>query len=95
MKPDVRTRIALPNGNVVTLYDGVAAEFREGRELTRNLICTTPDGEEVWRAKPPGDPDSCVGVSWDGVRLTANTWSGYQVSVDQKGGAVTVLAFTK
>jgi len=81
----------LPNDITVTVYDWMADEVRNGR----NLVATDRNGVELWRAKPLQAHDCFTGVSWDGVNLTAYTWFGYKVSIDPVSGDVAVIAFTK
>ena len=97
MQPAILNRIELPgNLGAITLYDWMADEVRDGR----NLIRTTPDGQEVWRAEPPfyheaGQQDCFTQVAWDGNNLSAHTWSCFRVAVDLDSGQVETLAFTK
>lgn len=93
---EILERARLLNDATVTLYDWMADDVRDGR----NLIATDRNGVELWRAKPVlyGDPvrqDCFTAIRWDGVNLTAYTWSCYKVSVDPDTGEVTVLEFTK
>ena len=89
--------IELPDTlGTVTLYDWMADELRDGRNLIRNM----PNGSELWRAEPPfyreaGQQDCFTQVAWDGVELIAWTWSCFKVAVDVETGAVQILAFTK
>lgn len=95
MKADVRDRIELPNNaGAVTLYDWMADEVRDGR----NLIRRDANGAELWRATPPlrsGLKDCFTNMTWDGEKLSAYPFSGYEVVVDVTTGEVTVTAFTK
>ncbi len=80
----------------VTLYDWMADEVSDGR----NLIRTDDKGVELWRAKPPlfdstTHEDCFTNVMWDGSALTAHSFTGYRVAVDLDTGQVTVLEFTK
>jgi hypothetical protein len=93
---EIFERAKLLNDLTVTLYDWMAEDVRDGR----NLVATDRQGVEVWRAKPViyGDPrhqDCFTAIRWDGVNLTAYTWTGYKVSVDADSGDVTTLEFTK
>ena len=93
---EILERARLPNDATVTLYDWMADDVRDGR----NLIATDRNGVELWRAKPvifndPRQEDCFTAIRWDGVSLTAYTWSGYKVSVDSDTGQITVLEFTK
>ena len=97
MNPPVLHRIELPNdrGNIV-LYDWMAAEVRDGR----NLVGLDRNGRELWRAEPVfyGDPkqeDCFTRVVWDGAALTAFTFSCFRVAVDIDTGKVTVLELKK
>jgi hypothetical protein len=96
IKAEILERARLLNDATVTLYDWMATDVRDGR----NLIATNRQGTETWRAMPVfyGDPqqqDCFTAIRWDGVNLTAYTWSGYKVSIDPDSGAVSVLEFTK
>lgn len=93
---EILERARLLNDATVTLYDWMADDVRDGR----NLIATDRNGVELWRAQPviSGDPqrqDCFTAIRWDGINLTAHTWSCYKVSVDPDSGEVTVLEFTK
>ena len=88
---EILERARLLNDLTVTLYDWMAEDVRDGR----NLIATTRDGVEVWRAKPPDQEDCFTALRWDGIRLTAHTWSCYRVAIDADSGEVTILEFTK
>lgn len=93
---DILERARLLNDATITLYDWMADDVRDGR----NLVATDRHGAELWRAKPvifndPRQEDCFTAIRWDGASLTAYTWSGYKVSVDPDSGEVTVLEFTK
>lgn len=93
---EIFERAKLLNDLTVTLYDWMAEDVRDGR----NLIATDRHGVEVWRAKPvlfddPSRKDCFTAIRWDGVRLTAHTWSCYKVSVDGDTGELSDLEFTK
>ena len=88
---EILERAQLDNDATVTLYDWMAADVWDGR----NLVATNRDGAELWRAKPVMQEDCFTAIFWDGVSLTAFTWSGYKVAVDPDDGNTTVLAFTK
>jgi hypothetical protein len=90
---EIFERARLPNDFTVTLYDWMAQDVRDGR----NLIATNRHGEEVWRATPlyPGQKDCFTKIYWDGVNLTAHTWSCYKVAIDPDTGAVAIVEFTK
>jgi len=93
---EVFERTRLLNDLTVTLYDWMADDVRDGR----NLIATDRNGVEVWRAKPvifddPRQQDCFTSIRWDGINLTAHTWSCYKVAVDPDTGDITVLEFTK
>ena len=90
----VLDRIDLPdNAGSITLYDWMAKEVEDGR----NLIRVDPDGRVLWQAEPPlpGKRDCFTSMQWDGKTLTAFTWSSYKVSIDMQDGTVTVLYFEK
>lgn len=92
--PRVLDRLDLPeNAGSITLYDWMAEEMHDGR----NLVRADPDGRVVWKAVPPltGRQDCFTKMRWDGQALTAHTWSCYRVSVDVHDGSVTILEFTK
>jgi len=93
---EIFERARLLNDATVTLYDWMAKEVSDGR----NLIATNRHGGELWRAKPvmfgnPNQKDCFTAIRWDGASLTASTWSGYNVAVDSDTGDITVLEFTK
>lgn len=93
---EIFKRAKLLNDLTVTLYDWMADDVRDGR----NLIATNRHGVEVWRAKPvifndPRQQDCFTAIRWDGTNLTAHTWSCYKVSIDPDSGHVTVIEFTK
>lgn len=93
---EIFERAKLLNDLTVTLYDWMAEEVRDGR----NLIATDRHGLEVWRAKPvffddPSCEDCFTAVRWDGARLTAHTMSCYKVSVDPDTGELSDIEFTK
>lgn len=93
---DILERVRLLNDATVTLYDWMADDVKDGR----NLIATDRNGAELWRAQPvffndPRQEDCFTAIRWDGASLTAFTWSCYKVSVDPDSGEVTVLEFTK
>lgn len=93
---EIFERAKLLNDATVTLYDWMADDVRDGR----NLVATSRDGTELWRAQPvmfndPGREDCFTNIRWDGVHLTAFTWSGYKVSVDPDSGQITIIEFTK
>ena len=93
---DILERARLLNDLTVTLYDWMAEDVRDGR----NLIATNRDGVEVWRATPvmfndPVQEDCFTALRWDGFHLTAHTWSCYTVAIDADSGEVTILEFTK
>lgn len=93
MNAEVRQRIQFADGGAITLYDWMAEEVRDGR----NLIRTDASGVELWRATPPlGSQNDCfTNILPDPYQLKAGTWSGYEVAIDMDTGDVTVLAFTK
>ena len=94
MSPQVLDRIDLPkNAGAVTLYDWMAEEVRDGR----NLVKVDQDGRVLWKATPPlsGRQDCFTKMHWDGQTPTAHTWSCYRVSIDIDDGNVTILEFTK
>ena len=96
VKAEIFEQAKLLNDLTVTPYDWMAEDVRDGR----NLIATDRGGAEVWRVKPvifndPQRQDCFTSIRWDGVNLTAHTWSCYKVSVDADTGDVTILEFTK
>lgn len=96
LNAEILERARLLNDATVTLYDWMADDVRDGR----NLVATNRHGAELWRAKPvffdeSGRQDCFTGIQWDGVTLTAFTWSCYRVSVDPDTGDITVLYFNK
>jgi hypothetical protein len=91
-EPRILDKIAIDATTTVVLYDWM--EIPD----CRNLVLK--DGDRVrWRALPPlGDEphrDCFVAVSWDGMALTAHTFSGFSVAVDIASGAISILKFTK
>lgn len=93
---EIFERAQLVNDLTVTLYDWMADDVRDGR----NLIAADRHGREVWRAKPaffddPSKQDYFTAIHWDGMRLTAHTWSGYRAAVDADTGELSDLQFTK
>lgn len=93
MNAEIRHRIQFADGGAITLYDWMAEEVRDGR----NLIRTDASGNELWRATPPhsGNNDCFTHIIPDPHQLKASTWSGYEVAIDLATGEVTVLTFTK
>ena len=90
----VLDRIDLPeNAGSITLYDWMAEEVKDGR----NLIRADPDGRGLSAGGTASAPksDCFTSIQWDGKTLTAFTWSSYKVSIDMQDGTVTVLYFTK
>lgn len=76
------------SGPVVLLDDTESAE---------NLVRIDSLGNIVWVAElPEGNArDFYVQVGWDGVHLTANSWSCYRVVLDADTGRITERVFTK
>lgn len=97
IKAEILERLRVgPEPITVTLYDWMARDVRDGR----NLVATDRNGRELWRAKPVnyGDrtrQDSFVQIRLEGDTLIAQTFSSWRVSVDLADGSVTVLEFTK
>lgn len=92
---EIFERAKLHSDLTVKLYDWMSEDVKDGR----TLVATTRDGVEVWRAKPvmfgdTGRQDCFTTLRWDGVHITAYTWSGYKVAVDADSGEVTILEFT-
>ena len=93
---EIFERARLLNDTTITLYDWMAGDVRDGR----NLIANSRDGTELWRAKPiindvPSQKDCFTAIRTDGVSLTAFTWSGYKVLVDVDDGNIAIIEFTK
>ena len=86
---------ALPDGGALTLYDWMACEVRDGRNLVRMDV----SGREIWRAEPTlfgsNQNDCFTKFELDGDDLTAWTWSCFRVSVDLGSGIVRTREFTK
>lgn len=62
----------------------------------RNLMQCRPDGSVVWRAElPDRGVDVYVAMDWNDNRLLATSWSGWEVVVDVKTGAIVSTTFTK
>ena len=92
MEAAILAQVNLPQGGAITLYDWMADDVRDGR----NLIRTNESGAEQWRAHPLDPPnDFFTQFELDGAELTAWTWSCYRVAVNIETGAVTTLNFTK
>lgn len=95
MTAEILEQVLLPNGTTVALYDWMAEEVKDGR----NLIARDRNGVEAWKAKPmlSSDPgaDCFVAIRAEGMTLTASTWSGYEVAIDPDNGSVTTTKFTK
>lgn len=60
-----------------------------------NLVRVRADGSVVWRASALDAQDSWVSVQWSSGSLTANTWSGFLVTVNPNTGAKISKVFTK
>ena len=93
MSQQIIDRVDLtPEAGSIVLYDWMAEEVKDGR----NLMRVDPGGKIIWKASPPRASMDCfTRMQWEGQTLTADTWSGYRVSVDPQNGDVTVLKFTK
>jgi len=62
-----------------------------------NLLRIDSGGNTIWAAEVPGDlsTDNYVHFDWDGLRLTANSWSSCRVSIDVGNGRIIERVFTK
>ena len=62
----------------------------------QNLLRCRPSGSIVWRAElPDRGADAYVKMHWSGQRLTAASWSGFEVVLDVNSGRVVTQTFTK
>jgi hypothetical protein len=91
MAGQVIDRVDLDRAGSILLYDWMAEEVKDGR----NLMRVDAEGQILWKALPPDIKDCFTRIEWDGQALTANTWSCYRVAIDPENGEVTVLEFTK
>ena len=70
--------------------------FAAGRaHVWDNFFRLGPNDEVIWQSKTLRSGDLFTKISWDGVRLLAWTWEGYQLSIDPITGKVTDSVFTK
>jgi hypothetical protein len=60
-----------------------------------NLIFLNDDGKVTWHAELPESIDSYVYIKFDGVKLFANSWSGYLVQLNPINGKLLNKTFTK
>jgi hypothetical protein len=62
-----------------------------------NLVRVDKTGAVVWTAELPQQPipDCFTHVSTDGETISANTFSGYLVTLDPKTGKILTSQFTK
>ena len=86
------TRLNIPNSaDHIVLYDWM--EVPSGHNLVR-----LDESENIlWEPDPPtiGIKDCFTSVRWDGSKLIAYSWSGFEMSVAIEDGKITVLRFTK
>src|SRR5580692_2607902 len=52
------------------------------RSVFENLLCIDRNGNSVWAAKLPGNPDVFLEVIPTSDGLLTNTWSGWQILLD-------------
>lgn len=90
MAANILQQIELPEG-IVRLYDWMSPEVLHGQNLV--MLC---DGQEVWKAVPPGGGTDCfTDISLEDGVLLAHTWSCYKVWIDVESGKITAQVFTK
>jgi hypothetical protein len=86
--------VDLPAGSGrVIIYDWSAnQEYR-----IENLVRVDASGDLIWRAKLPESTghDCFVAVIVDGNAISANTWSGYTLTLDPISGKTLTCTFTK
>jgi len=103
-------RLLLPSGASVPLdhpiaevveVDGVflvRLEVLAKAAYNENIFGIAPDGGILWRVQPfshRGENDPYVGLSVDGARVFANTWSGFRVEIDAQTGRILGHKFVK
>jgi hypothetical protein len=89
--------VALPGStDVIVLFDVEAMmSATPGRASYSNLARVTENGRDVWRATPPDQTDYFLDFALSGDTLRASTFSGYQVRVDLRTGALLATKFIK
>ncbi|HSQ65776.1 MAG TPA: hypothetical protein VLM85_21290 [Polyangiaceae bacterium] len=67
------------------------------RSHFENVVCVDPHGGVVWRASLPtsGNDDCYLALAYEGGALVANSWSGFRVRIDPRGGRILDAVFTK
>jgi hypothetical protein len=65
------------------------------RQVFENFLCIDRKGAPVWIAKLPSIPDVFLRVTSTPQGLLANTFSGFQVLLDQNTGAELKSIFVK
>jgi hypothetical protein len=86
----VAQALVLPEtGECIVIVEGMR------RNPDRNLMRIKPDGTITWRAEPaPGFGPYVRAAFEDGV-LVAWSWSGYNLRIDPKSGAISGSSFVK
>ncbi len=74
----------------------VLLRYDRGPKTFQNLLRIRPDGSVVWQAELPDRIfDTYVGMEWSDGRLTAGSWSGFEVVLDPDTGRILSQKFTK
>jgi outer membrane protein assembly factor BamB len=74
----------------------VLLDYMGGPNVFENLLRVTPDGDEVWRPRPPGSgPDAWVQARIEGDEVVAYSWSGFVVRLDLATGTERNREFVK
>lgn len=85
---------AIPNGRrdrCVLLLDPDASQL----PVFENLLCIDLNGVRVWTATLPSSPDVFVDITPNPEGISARTWSGFDVLIDEKTGAELRRRFAK
>jgi len=61
----------------------------------QNLVRVAPDGSIVWRAELPERDDKYVNANLVGGRVSAYSWSGFDVEIDVDTGMIVSKRFSK
>jgi hypothetical protein len=73
----------------------VLLDYMDGPNVFANLFRVTADGDEVWRATPPGSgPNSWTQARIEGDEVVAKSWSGFEVRLDLASGAERQRTYT-
>ena len=90
----VKEAVALEGtDDCIVLYPYMSSQQR----VFGNLVRCRCDGSVVWRAELPETStlDAYVAVQLGNEGLTANTWSGWLVTLDSNTGRILSTRFTK